>query len=142
VGVISIDYPPGVSSKLARHGGRLVVVTTTPGDVVPAGTVLYVLGNNLECAGLGVGFLGVRTGRPSDVTPATVKREPDVEQRCEECGQRYTIAARNARRGARPRCQLCRGIPAPATPTAADFDYWTTRLNTDELHHVAGAFAA
>lgn len=50
-----------VGSRLALDSaGRLIVVVTTGSASTPAGTVFRALGNALECAGSGVGFLGAQ----------------------------------------------------------------------------------
>jgi hypothetical protein len=137
-------YAPRVaSSKLARdpHGRLIAVITSCDSVAVPPGHVYLVLGTAVEVSVGTPGrffMLGERTGRrPSRVTPSRRLPEPPVETRCEQCGQRFTRSARRARSGAPPRCELCRGLPEPPTPTAEMFEYWTSRFSREQLAELA-----
>ena len=75
-------------------------------------------------------------------TVAERRRQSDVEVRCVECGERYTLSARRAleyrREGREPRCRECRR-PARQPPSAADRRYWLERFTLEEIKELANA---
>jgi hypothetical protein len=133
-----------VTTRLSRDAhNRLVAIVSGAGGTLPAGTVLRVLGNEIAAGAPAVfQFTGAVTGRVSRAQP--VKRrtvEQPREITCVECGQRYTVSARNARNGS-SRCAVCRGIPEPELPPRQElFEYWTSRYSPQELAELAAPFA-
>lgn len=62
-----------MSSRLARDShGRLVCIVTTPSPRLEHGQRFVVLGNQIECAGTGISFVGAPTGRK----PEPIDRQP------------------------------------------------------------------